>query len=183
MNKQIKFVTKFYPFAKQAEIDTGINLEYILARHALESGWGLHCPGNMAFGIKADSSWQGERQLLTTHEHFTDDKQGFRFPEVIKIEKKQTDTGQIYYDYTVKDWFRAYDSVADSYIDHTRFYFANSRYAKALCVKSDAKAFAAAVNRAGYSTGKNATKILWSIIDTISGIIQRENLEATCKPK
>ena len=181
--KTTDFVKKFYSYAKDAELKTGINLEYILARQALETGWGMNAPGNNCFGIKASKNWKGKTQLLKTHEHFADDMQSYRFPHgVISITKKVGKNGKTYFDYLVWDLFRAYDSLTDCYVDHCQFYFQNSRYAKALKVKNDAKAFNRAVNEAGYSTGTNVINTLNSIIDSISKIIEDEKLEATVKP-
>jgi flagellar protein FlgJ len=166
MSKTTNFVKKFYPYAKEAQIKSGIALEYILARQVLETGWGEHCPGNNAFGVKANASWKGKKQLLITREEFADDKQGYRFPEVLRIVKLENGKFQ----YIVKDYFRVYDSITDSYIDHCNFYFENSRYAEALNYRHDAKKFNEMVNKAGYSTGSNVITLINSIIETISTI-------------
>ena len=174
--KPTDFVIKYYPFAAKTEINTGINLVAILAQAALESGWGENAPGNMFFGIKADKNWKGLRQLLTTFEYFNDDKQGYRFPEVISITPKNNR-----YLYTVKDYFRAYETPEGSFNDHADFFFKNSRYSEALKVKHDYKLFIQEIAKAGYATATSYADTLISIADSIQNIIENNNLEATIK--
>jgi flagellum-specific peptidoglycan hydrolase FlgJ len=48
--------------------------------------------------------------------------------------------------------FRAYNSVAESFVDHGRFFLDNGRYGAAMAARGDARQFAREVNRAGYAT-------------------------------
>jgi LysM repeat protein len=48
--------------------------------------------------------------------------------------------------------FRAYNSVAESFVDFGRFFVENGRYAAALAARQDPKQFAREINRAGYAT-------------------------------
>ncbi|OGU58304.1 MAG: hypothetical protein A2V66_03695 [Ignavibacteria bacterium RBG_13_36_8] len=51
------FVEKYFPYAWQNKIETGVPVETTLAQAALESAWGEKAPGNNFFGIK-DSSYE-----------------------------------------------------------------------------------------------------------------------------
>lgn len=158
-----EFVQTYLPYAKQTEEKTGIDARFTLAQAALESGWGKHAPGNMFFGVKAvKSTPETKRQLLTTTEYFTDDKQGYRFPEVIRIVKEGKR-----FKYTVKDWFRKYESPEESFTDHAQFFFDNKRYHTALDFRSDPYKFAEAIAKAGYATAPDYASILKSVIKTI----------------
>jgi flagellar protein FlgJ len=146
---------------------TGINHLFILAQAALESGWGERAPGNMFFGIKASKDTPaGKKQLLTTSEVFSDDKQGYRFPQVLSITKRADGK----YLYKVKDWFRRYDTPGESFSDHAEFFFQNKRYAEALKVRDDPYKFAEAIAKAGYATATNYSATLKSVIKTIQNI-------------
>jgi flagellum-specific peptidoglycan hydrolase FlgJ len=48
--------------------------------------------------------------------------------------------------------FRAYNSIAESFVDFGRFFVENGRYAAALAARQDPKQFAREINRAGYAT-------------------------------
>jgi flagellar protein FlgJ len=159
-----EFTQKFMADAVKAEEKSGISRLFILAQAALESGWGSSAPGNMFFGIKAaKDAPAGKKQLLATSEVFSDDGQGYRFPQVISITKRPDGK----YLYRVKDWFRKYESPADSFADHANFFFVNKRYAEALKVKDDPRSFADAVAKAGYATAVNYAETLKLVIETI----------------
>ncbi len=78
-------------FAKSGDVTNAPVLIYALtdpnpdiAQAALESGWGKSAPGNMFFGVKASKTTpENKKQLLATVEVLSDEKQGYRFPEVI----------------------------------------------------------------------------------------------------
>src|SRR5262249_48816151 len=61
--------------------------------------------------------------------------------------------------------FRAYNAVAESFIDHGRFFLENGRYAGAMGVKDDPKQFAREVNRAGYATDPSYAAKLIGLMD------------------
>jgi flagellar protein FlgJ len=48
--------------------------------------------------------------------------------------------------------FRAYRSMADSFLDHGQFFLENPRYGQALAARDDARAFAREIANAGYAT-------------------------------
>ncbi|WPV66270.1 glycoside hydrolase family 73 protein [Chitinophaga sp. LS1] len=160
MEKQT-FFKLYYPAAVLCERETKIPALAILAQAALESGWGDKAPGNMFFGIKAGVTWRGKRQLITTREvHST---KTVKYPEIISITPR-TD-GK--FDYKVKDWFRAYDNAAESFIDHGKFILENPRYKNAIGI-SDPGRFVEVVAAAGYATDPNYAKTLKSIINGLA---------------
>ena len=61
--------------------------------------------------------------------------------------------------------FRAYNSVADSFVDHGLFFLQNPRYAAAMAVKDDARKFAVAISRAGYATDPAYASKLIGLMD------------------
>ena len=161
-----EFITKHLPYALETERKTGISALFILAQSALETGWGQHAPGNMMFGVKATVSTPPEkRQLVQTTEILATDKA--KYPVIIKIEKRPDGK----YKYTVKDWFRKYDSPEESFTDHANFFFRNKRYAKALEVKTDPYKFAEEVAKAGYATEPTYAERLKGVIRKVEEII------------
>lgn len=157
-----EFIKKYKPYALETERKTGISALFILAQSALETGWGQHAPGNMMFGVKASVSTPAEkRQLVQTTEILATDKA--KFPVIISIEKRPDGK----FKYTVKDWFRRYDSPEESFTDHANLFMKNKRYAKALLVKSDPYKFAEEVAQAGYATEPTYAERLKGVIRTI----------------
>lgn len=155
-----EFIATYLPFAKEAEEASGISAVFILAQAAIESGWGKSVEGNNFFGIKADSSWLGKKQLVTTTEyHSTHD---VYYPHLLSIIKKGNK-----FRYRIKDWFRVYDSPADSFKDHAEFFFQNPRYAEALQHKDSPLRFAQEVSNAGYATDPLYYKLLEKVIRMI----------------
>lgn len=164
-----EFITKHLPYALETERKTGISALFILAQSALETGWGKSATGNMMFGVKATVSTPSEkRQLVRTTEILSTDKA--KFPVIISIEKRPDGK----YKYTVKDWFRKYDSPEESFTDHANLFLNNKRYAKALLVKSDPYKFAEEVAKAGYATEPTYAQRLKEVIRTIEGLGVRD---------
>lgn len=165
--KTSDFVKTYYPFAKQTEIKTGMSAIAILAQAALESGWGRVAPGNMLFGVKDTDGVNGNEQLLVTTEYSR--RIDVKFPEIISV-KPVVKNGVKMFKYTIRDYFRKYNSPEESFTDHARFLLKNPRYTAALKVKQDPIAFVKAIAAAGYATDPNYAKTLVSII----GMIQKE---------
>jgi len=164
-----QFVSEYYKHAIRTQSKKGIDARFTLAQAALESGWSESAPGNNFFGVKATKDTpENKKQLLTTTEILSDDKQAYRFPEVISITRR-TDGKYLY---RVKDWFRKYDSPEESFTDHANFFFQNKRYAKALEFKNDSYKFAEEIASAGYATDPNYAKSLKSVIQTIEKNMQ-----------
>lgn len=156
-----EFIKQYKPFALETERKTGISHLFTLAQAALESGWGKNVPGNMFFGVKAGNDTPPEKkQLLTTTETLSSPNLKHLFPLVISV--KMLPNGK--YKYTIKDWFRKYDTPEECFTDHSQFFFKNKRYAKALLVKADPYKFAEEVAKAGYATAPDYANSLKKII-------------------
>lgn len=159
------FVNKYLPYAKEAETSTGISAIVILAQSAIETGWGEKCPGNMMFGIKDTDGLNGNEQLVTTTEYHA--TANVKYPVIISI---KWDKNYKKFKYRVKDWFRKYDTPADSFKDHCKFFFENKRYAKALAVKDNPELFIKEVAAAGYATGPAYSKLWLDVAKMIKKI-------------
>jgi flagellar protein FlgJ len=59
-----QFTAAYAKYAVRNEVQTVVPALVTLAQASGESGWAASRPGNMMFGIKADSSWRGRKQLL-----------------------------------------------------------------------------------------------------------------------
>jgi len=144
-----RFVEAYWGYAQQMEQDTNVPALVVLSQSALETGWGLHCPSNMMFGIKAGRTWRGKRQLLLTTEYHADDTH--KYPEILSIE--QVAPGR--WKYRVRDWFRAYASPYDSFMDYAQLLRKFKRYRRAFEFVDDPDLFLIEIARAGYSTTMN----------------------------
>lgn len=152
-----EFIAKYKDFALETQQKTGISHLFTLGQASLESGWGLHAPNNMFFGIKADRNCQEElRQLLVTTEVLSAPPRMGDFPEIISVRRR----GDGKYNCTVKDWFRKYKSAEECFTDHAMFFFRYKRYAQALLVRDDPYKFADAIAAAGYATDPHYAEVL-----------------------
>lgn len=163
-----EFVTAYLADAKKAEKDTGISALAILAQAALESGWGKAAPGFCFFGIKDSDGVNGNEQLIVTTEYSR--RADLQFPEVISV-TPVIRNGQKWFKYKVKDYFRKYNTPAESFTDHGNFFLYNKRYKAALAVKSDPYKFVDEIAKAAYATDPNYATLLRSIIKTIENNI------------
>ena len=121
-----------------------------IAQAILESGWGrseLATHAHNLFGIKAGADWKGK-----THSKKT---------------KEQKPTGEVYE--IVAD-FRAYDSCADSIMDHDAFFVSTDwrrkNYAPVLSAKNY-KDQAKALQSCGYATALDYGKQLIQLIERL----------------
>jgi flagellar protein FlgJ len=127
------FVQRFLPEAQAAAAELGVEPRLLLAQAALETGWGgalerPDAPANNLFGIKADSSWRGERAAHWTMEQGS-----------AGLERKREE-------------FRAYGDAAASFADYVDLIANTPRYAPAVASANDPEAYARAVAAAGYAT-------------------------------
>lgn len=129
------FVRALAPHARAAAAKLGVSPRALLAQAALETGWGQHLPShgngsssNNLFGIKAGSSWDGDRVSVPTLE----------YENGIAVRRR--------------DQFRAYDSLAASFADYADLLKGNPRYAGALGKGENVAGFAHALVRGGYAT-------------------------------
>ena len=125
---------------------TGVPASVTVAQAILESDWGrsrLARQGNNLFGIKALGSSPGPAGVVTlaTWEHL--------------------DGGDV----IVQQPFKAYLTLEQSIVDHGSFFTRNRRYANALAVGGDARAFAYAIQDAGYATDPSYASKLIGLMD------------------
>jgi len=130
-----RFVEQMRPHAEAAARELGVDPRSVIAQAALETGWGRSQPGqgggegasNNYFGIKAGTSWRGNRVTAETTE-FNEGVAG-----------------------TERAQFRAYGSVAENMSDYVRV-LRDPRYTSALNTGADVQAFARGLQRGGYAT-------------------------------
>jgi flagellum-specific peptidoglycan hydrolase FlgJ len=130
--EQARFVLAAAEAAQESQRATGVPAAVTIAQAILESDWGksrLSAEHHNYFGIKAIA--RGGTAGVATFNTW-------------EVEGGRNVTRQAA--------FRAYRSMADSFTDHGRFFHENSRYARALAVRHDARQFAHEIARAGYAT-------------------------------
>lgn len=147
-----KFVFLYKNYAKEVEADTGICAVTILTRAAIESGWGELASGYNFFGIKDTDGVNGNEQLITTTEYMT--SPSAKFPVILKI----IPFGKKMWKYTVKDYFRKYDSPKDSFQDFAEFILKNSRYKNVVTTKNPIEQ-GIEICKAGYATDPNSVEL------------------------
>lgn len=132
--------------AKVATAGTGVRASVTVAQAIIESGWGQSglsiAPYNNLFGIKASYGWYGRTVVMRTSEF--------------------GNGGYV----TVNSAFRAYDSMADSFKDHTLFLLQNSRYAQNGVINSSSyQAMAQGLQNAGYATSPTYASTLIATVN------------------
>lgn len=123
----------------------------VTAQAAQETGWGKAAIGNNLFGIKADASWKGLKQLRRTWE---------------------SENGQVVY---IDAWFRDYPTLDAGILDHFEFLKTNSRYAKVFDPDdslSDEDYFAR-LAQAGYATDPKYAENLCAVLDSVNAFRER----------
>ena len=158
-----EFVQSLLPHAQAAAEKLGVSVRALLAHAALETGWGKHLPRQAdgassfnLFGIKAGSSWSGERVRVPTLE----------VEHGVTVRRREA--------------FRVYDSPADSFMDYARLIGGNPRYAAALGRGEDVHGFARALQSAGYATDPDYSRKLAQVADSAP---MREALAAIEQPR
>lgn len=142
---QREFILSVAPGARESQRQTGVPASVTLAQAILESDWGrskLTVEAKNLFGIKA--------------------LRGAGTAGVYHINTWEVIDGE---NVTVMAAFKAYTTLADSIVDHGRWFIENSRYRRALQVKDDPRAFARAINEAGYATDPNYAPKLIALMD------------------
>jgi len=131
--------------ARRSAQTTGVPASVTVAQAILESDWGrsrLTRQGNNLFGIKA---------------------LGVPGPAgVVSLATWEHEDGS---DVAVQAPFKAYFTLEESIVDHGRFFTRNKRYAAALAVASDPRAFAQAIQDAGYATDPSYAVKLIRLMD------------------
>jgi flagellar protein FlgJ len=164
------FVKAYYPDALKTQIETGIDARATLSQAALESAWGDAAPGNMFFGVKDSDGVNGNEQLLITTEYSR--RADMKFPVILSI-TPVIRNGQKWFKYRIKDYFRKYNTPADCFTDHAKFFLRNPRYGAALAVKQDPYKFVEKVAKAGYATDPDYANKLKEIIHIIEKYIPK----------
>jgi hypothetical protein len=141
-----EFINEVGAAAQRSRQATGVPASVTVAQAILESDWGrsrLSRQGNNLFGIKALGSVTGPAGVVTlaTWEH--------------------TDGGDV----IVQAPFKAYFTLQQSIDDHGSFFTRNRRYSAALAVSTDARAFARAIQDAGYATDPSYASKLIGLMD------------------
>ncbi len=136
------FIERAGAAARETMQRTGVPASVTIAQAILESYWGeskLSRDANNYFGIKAtyQPGPAGVVWMLTY----------------------EAGIG------TIRAPFRAYHNMVESFVDHGRFFIENSRYAAAMAVKADARAFAQAIHREGYATDPDYSAKLLRYMD------------------
>lgn len=140
---QKEFVQNLWPMAQKAAKVLGVEPQALVAQAALETGWGNHVMkfgsgklANNLFGIKADQRWEGPKVRVSSLE----------YADGIAVNKQS--------------YFRAYDSLEESFLDYADFIQSNPRYETALEKGGESEAYFTELQRAGYATDpKYANKI------------------------
>jgi hypothetical protein len=140
------FIDTIGAAAQRSRKTTGVPASVTVAQAILESDWGrsrLTRQGNNLFGIKALGGARGPAGVVTlaTWEH--------------------VDGGDV----IVQAPFKAYNTLEQSIDDHGGFFTRNRRYAPALAVANDARAFARAIQDAGYATDPSYASKLIGLMD------------------
>ncbi|AIF49210.1 flagellar assembly peptidoglycan hydrolase FlgJ [Dyella japonica] len=130
-----EFVRQLAPYAQQAAQKLGVSVRAVLAQAALETQWGKHLPthsngntSNNLFGMKAGSSWDGDKVSVKTLE----------FEGGVPVQKHAQ--------------FRSYDNPGQSFNDYAQLISDNPRYARALNHGEDVVGFAKGLVSGGYAT-------------------------------
>lgn len=123
----------------------GVLASITVAQAILESGWGrskLTQECNNLFGVKAIGGWRGPKKSYPTYEYYSGRKT------------------------LINDYFRVYNSYAESIEDHALFLVNNSRYRQhGFFNAKDYIGQANALKRAGYATAPTYAQQLISLID------------------
>ena len=142
---QEQFISSIAQAAVESADRTGVPASVTIAQAILESYWGssrLAREANNYFGIKAQTRGGSAGSVW------------FDVWEVIggrNVVQSQA--------------FRAYDTIADSFVDHGQFFVENGRYGAAMAVRDDPRQFARAINRAGYATDPTYASKLIGLMD------------------
>lgn len=136
MSRRDEFVQMMAPLAIEIGRRYGLDPRLIIAQAAQETGWGEHVAGGNLFGVKSHGQPGGQSVVTTEYVN-----------------------GQ---PVTIRDNFRAYNSVRESMEDYANFLRTNPRYSDVFRqdnFEDQAKAVAAA----GYATDPNYADSLISI--------------------
>jgi flagellum-specific peptidoglycan hydrolase FlgJ len=156
-----KFIQKYYPYAKEAEKETGIPAIAVIAQAALESGWGKRAIGNNLFGIKyRKGDWNYQRVLTTEH---ADSLKAFNPEDVVSIDYIPSTNK---YKFKVYQKFADYPTPTEAFLAHSRLLL-TERYKDALRWRYSPVRYLVAVWRSGYATDVNYGKKMGKMVESI----------------
>lgn len=176
--EQIDFVKQIYPASKrlyESNPDNTLNPLFVTAQAALETGWKIRGIDNNIFGITVGSSWKGNRKLVQTSEVFSVPNKKFTSPEeVLSV----VPIGNDKYRYSVKRFFRVYESLEDCLADHLSL-LKKPMYADAWAYKNNPIEYAKRLvddTGAKYATDPNYAKTMASVIRMVENIVKEQGL-------
>lgn len=146
-SSRLGFIRSVLPYAMTAEAQIGVPADLaslMIAINLNEQGWQHQAPGKNLFGIKG--------------------------PGTGPVDTWEEVNGQRV---NIKDSFRSYASVADSYRDFWNFLQVNPLYGPALQLLQqthDPEAFIRAVNRAGYATDQTWAQKVITLMHEVQAI-------------
>jgi flagellar protein FlgJ len=150
---QQSFIQELLPQARQAGQALGVDPTNLIAQAALETNWGRSLPhdggghsSNNLFGVKASGPWTGASVQAATRE--------------VAADGSATRTVAP---------FRAYADTSQSFQDYVSILRNNPRYAAALNTGSNARAFAAGLQRGGYATDPDYVRKVSAVATNIAG--------------
>lgn len=133
----------------------------VIAQAICESNWGLSklmMKANAVFGIKCGSNWKGKYYNAKTQECYD---------------------GHNYV--TIRDNFRAYDTLEESVKDYFDLICKNSRYRNALVAETPLGCITA-IKNGGYATSPSYVTTIMSIINS-NNLTKYDNMKVDNKPK
>ncbi len=142
---QERFIASIAEAAVVSQDRTGVPASVTIAQAILETYWGssrLAREANNYFGIKAQT------RLGSAGSVSFDVWEVIGGRNVVRSEP-----------------FRAYNTIAESFVDHGRFFVENGRYAAAMAARNDPQQFAREINRAGYATDPGYASKLIGLMD------------------
>jgi flagellar protein FlgJ len=149
---QQNFIQGLWPQAQEAGQQLGVAPSNLIAQAALETNWGRTLPhegaghsSNNLFGVKATGSWEGASVQAQTTE--------------VTAQGPTSEVAP----------FRSYADATQSFQDYVSILRNNPRYAAALNTGSDARAFAAGLQRGGYATDPDYARKVSAVANNISG--------------
>jgi peptidoglycan hydrolase FlgJ len=145
------FIQSLWPQAQDAGQLLGVDPRHLIAQAALESNWGQSLPqdaagrsSNNLFGIKTSAGWTGAAVTSATQE----------FQNGVAS--------------STPAQFKAYATTAQSFQDYVALLRNNPRYSSALNTGSDARAFAAGLQRGGYATDPDYANKVAAVASTVA---------------
>lgn len=153
---KVVYIKSHLPLAIKEKQRSGIPVSIKLAQAFIESNGGtsvLASRANNHFGIKCKSYWTGPRYFYTDDDR---DADGNLIPSC----------------------FRMYDSVSDSFEDHSNFLMQSDRYNELFTYeKSDYKKWANGLLKCGYATDSRYANKLIAVIEKYA--LQQYDIESS----